>query len=74
MREGSVAFSDLRDILSGVIELWPSIRPYIRYTGHPHFKSTIDRVSPLFLRVASVLWFGCWFILGRVEFLSLFLP
>ena len=72
--EGSVAFSDLRDILSNVIELWPSIRPYIRYTGDPHFKSTIDRVSLLFLRVASVLGFGFWIVLCRVVFLSLILP
>ena len=48
IREGSVAFSDLRNILSDVIELRPSIRPYICYTGHPYFKSTIDRVSPFF--------------------------
>ena len=45
VREGSVAFCNLREILCDLIELWPSIRPYIRYTGHPHFKSTVDRVS-----------------------------
>ena len=38
IRNGSVAFSDLRDVLSDVIELWPSIRSYVRYLGHPHFK------------------------------------
>ena len=54
IRKGSVAFSELRDVLSDVIELWPSIRPYVRYTGHPHFKSTVDRVSALILRFVFV--------------------
>ena len=48
IRERSVAFSDLRDVLSDLCELWPSIRPYVRYTGHPHFKSTVNRVSTFF--------------------------
>ena len=60
IRRGSVAFSDLRDVLCDVIELWPSIRPYVRYTGHPHFKSTVDRVSALFLRFV----FACGSVLG----------
>ena len=51
IREGSVAFCYLREILGDLIELWPSIRPYIRYTGHPHFKSTVDRVSTVILLV-----------------------
>ena len=54
IRKGSVAFSELRDVLSDVIELWPLIRPYVRYTGHPHFKSTVDRVSALVLRFIFV--------------------
>ena len=54
IRKGSVAFSELRDVLGDVIELWPSIRPYVRYTGHPHFKSTVDRVSTLVLRFVFV--------------------
>ena len=49
IRAGSVAFCNLREILSDLIELWPSIRPSIRYTGHPHFKSTVDRVSAVIL-------------------------
>ena len=64
IREGSVASGDLRDFPSDVIELRPSIRPYIRCTGHPHFKSTIDRVSFLFLCVASVLGFGFYVVFG----------
>ena len=51
IREGSVAFCSLREILGDLIELWPSIRPYIRYTGHPHSKSTVDRVSTVVVLV-----------------------
>ena len=51
IREGSVAFCSLREILSDLIELWPSIRPYIRYTGHPHFKSPVDRASTVVVLV-----------------------
>ena len=51
IREGSVAFCNLREILGDLIELWPSIRPYIRYTGHPRFKSVADRVSTVVLLV-----------------------
>ena len=51
IREGSVAFCNLREVLGDLIELWPSIRPYIRYTGHPHFKSVADRVSTVVLFV-----------------------
>ena len=41
IREGSVAFCNLREILGDLIELWPSIRPYIQYTGHPHLKALL---------------------------------
>ena len=58
IRERSVAISDLRDVLSNLIELWPSIRQYVCYTGHPHFKSTVDRVSTLFFAFALVMGFG----------------
>ena len=51
IREGSVAFCNLREVLGDLIELWPSIRPYIRYTGHPDFKSVADRVSTVVLFV-----------------------
>ena len=68
IRRGSVDFSDLRDVLSDVIELWPSIRPYVRYTGHPHFKSTVDRVSAQFVRFVSAWGLGFGFLLGRVMF------
>ena len=51
IREGSVAFYNLREVLGDLIELWPSIRTYIRYTGHPHFKSVADRVSTVVLLV-----------------------
>ena len=51
IREGSVAFGNLREILGVLTELWPSIRPYIRYTGHPYFTSTVDRVRTVILLV-----------------------
>ena len=45
IRGGVVNFCDLHDVLTDLIELWLSIRPYVRYTGHPHFKDVVDRVS-----------------------------
>ena len=51
IREGSVAFCNLRKVLGDLLVLWPSIRPYIRYTGHPHFKRVADRVSTVVLLV-----------------------
>ena len=44
---GVVKFVDLRTVLTDLIELWPTFRPYIRYTGHPHLKEVVDRVSIL---------------------------
>ena len=39
---GCVSFGDLRAVLSDLIELWPSIRLYIRYTGHAHLKVVVE--------------------------------
>ena len=43
--KGAVAFSDLRRLVADLMELWPSIKPYIRCTGLPHAKDTVDTVS-----------------------------
>ena len=61
VRAGSVDFSDLRAMLTDLIELWPSIRPYIRYTGHPHLKDVVDRVGYCFFFVllCRLQWLNC---------------
>ena len=45
IRQGSVFFVDLRDLVTYLIDLWPSIRPFIRCTGIPHVKDNVDSVS-----------------------------
>ena len=35
LRKGSVDFSEYRELLTELIEHWPSIRPYIRCTVNP---------------------------------------
>ena len=37
--------SDYRQVLSDLIELWPSIRPFVRCTGYPEAKDKADRLS-----------------------------
>ena len=44
VRQGSVNFSDNRALLTDLINLWPSIRPYIRCTGNPEAKEKADSV------------------------------
>ena len=55
--KGAVDFSDLRRLVADLVELWPSIKPYIRCTGLPHAKDTVDTVS------AVVLLFFLFFFL-----------
>ena len=43
-RQGYVDFCDLRALLTDLIDLWPSIRPYIRCTGKPEAKESSDWV------------------------------
>ena len=43
--QGSVSFADLRETLTNLEDLWPSIRPYIGYTGLPLTKHQADSVS-----------------------------
>ena len=45
VRQGHVEFADLREVLSGLIELWSSIRPFVRCTGNPEAKDKAERVS-----------------------------
>ena len=72
IREGSVAFCNLREVLGDLIELWPFIRPYIRYTGHPHFKSVADRVSTVVLFVYfGLVSFLCSFLCSAVVYMIL---
>ena len=62
IRAGAVPFADLRTVLTDLIELWPTFRPYIRYTGHPHLKEVVDRVSVFFFfsfRVFGMLTLFC---------------
>ena len=49
VRQGFVDFCDLRGVLTDLIDIWPSIRPYIRCTGKPEAKD-----SPRVLMLA--LW------------------
>ena len=45
VRQGFVKFTDLRHVLLDLVELWSSIRPFIRCTGNPEAKDTAERVS-----------------------------
>ena len=45
VRQGFVDFADLRLVLSGLAEFWPSIRPFIRCTGNPEAEDKAERVS-----------------------------
>ena len=45
IREESVSFGDLRDVLKDLTHLWSVIRLYIRCIGLPYAKGKADRVS-----------------------------
>ena len=45
VRQGHVDFCDMRTVLTDLIDLWSSIRPFIRCTGNPDAKDSSDRVS-----------------------------
>ena len=45
VRQGFVAFQDLREVLTDLVDLWPSIRLFIRCTGLPHVMDQADSVS-----------------------------
>ena len=62
IRQGSVDFMDYRQLWAEFIELWPSIRPFIRCTGHPDAKGKADSVSQVYCSyVITLLCFFCYF-------------
>ena len=60
--QGFVGFQDLREVITDLVDLWPSIRLFIRYTGLPHVKDQADSVS------LSLLLFLYFFGFGRFVF------
>ena len=61
VRQGFVAFENLRELLTDLIDLWPSIRPYIRCPGLPHVKDHPDNVSCSLSFVLFVFFFFLFF-------------
>ena len=55
VRQDFVDFCDLGPLLTDLMELWPSIRPYIRCTGNLEAKGSSDRVSAFSVVFLSVL-------------------
>ena len=55
IRRGFVDYSDNRDFLTDIIDMWPTIRPFIRCTGHPDAKGKADTVSIGFISVPWLL-------------------
>ena len=49
IRQGFVGFCDMRGLCGELLEVWSSVRPYVRYTGLPHVKEQVDRVGNLFV-------------------------
>ena len=70
VRAEVVNFGDLRAVLTDLIKLWPSFRPYIRYTGHPHLKDVVDRVR--ILKYILNLSLHCWSLMSRSYVFCLF--
>ena len=56
VRQGSVNFCDYRALLTDLIDLWPSVRPYIRCTGNPEAKEKAASVSIAWLSGGSENW------------------
>ena len=73
VRQGFVDFCDLRPLLTDLIELWPTIRPYIRCTGNLEAKGSSDRVSAFLCCVVFFLVSNLSLLVlsGRVIFVSL---
>ena len=49
IRQGFVALNDLREVLTDLNDLWPTIRPYVRCTGLLDVKGKADSVSATLL-------------------------
>ena len=62
IRQGLVVFAYYRKFLIEGVDLWRSIRPFIRYTGHPDAKGKADSVSVTFCLVFFL--FASNFLLG----------
>ena len=45
IRQGSVRFADMRELLTVLIDLWPTIRSFVRSTGFLEAKEKADSVS-----------------------------
>ena len=60
--KGAVDFSDIRRLVADLVELWPSIRPYIRCTGLPHAKDTVDTVSGVVLLFSFFFFLLSYFL------------
>ena len=56
VRQGSVTFCDYSALLTDLIDLWPSTRPYIRCTGNPEAKEKAASVSIAHLASGSEHW------------------
>ena len=55
LRKGSIDFCDYRELLTDLIELWPTIRPFIRCTVNPEASGKSASVSTIALSEAFVL-------------------
>ena len=60
IRQRSVAFKDLRELLTDLISSRPSIRPDIRCTAIPHVKDQADIVSNSY--ILSLIFVVCWLL------------
>ena len=45
IRQGYVTFVDMRGVCGELLDVWGSVRPYVRYTGLPHLKDRAERVG-----------------------------
>ena len=68
LRKGTVDFCDYHELLTDLIELWPTIRPFIRCTVNPEARGKSASVSTIALSKAFVLVLYCG--LGSVQMLS----
>ena len=55
LRKGSVDFCDYREVLTDLIELWHTIRPFIRCTVNPEARGKSASVSTIALSKPFVL-------------------
>ena len=69
IRQGSVNFADYREVLTELIDLWFSIRPYISCTGYP---DAMGKLTVL-VHFSFCFFFGMVDILYFMESFLLFL-